>query len=132
MSLKKRILILEDDPDVITYLKTLFEDHGYATDAAADGQEGLEKAKAITPDLITLDLSMPEKSGVRFYREIKEDPALSKVPVVVVTGVTGFGGNPEDVRRFLSTRRQVPPPDAFIPKPIDRDELLKVVHDLLT
>lgn len=124
--------ILEDDPDVVTYLTTLFEDHGYATDSAVDGREGMEKAKASPPDLITLDISMPEKSGVRFYREIKEDPVLAKVPVVVVTGVTGFGGNPEDFRRFLETRTQVPPPDAFIAKPIDQEELLKVVRDLLS
>ncbi len=127
----KKILILEDEPDVVTYLTTLFEDNGYATDSARNGVEGMEKAQASPPDLITLDMSMPEKSGVRFYREIKDDPVLSKVPVVVVTGVTGFGGNPEDFRRFLETRRQVPPPDAFVAKPIDREELLKVVRDLL-
>jgi len=127
----KKILILEDEPDVVTYLTVLFEDHGYATESARNGQEGMEKAKAAPPDLITLDMSMPEKSGVRFYREIKDDPALSKIPVVVVTGVTGFGGNPDDFRRFLETRRQVPPPDAFIAKPIDQDELLKVVRELL-
>lgn len=128
----KKILILEDEPDVVTYLTALFEDHGYATESARNGQEGMEKAKAAPPDLITLDMSMPEKSGVRFYREIKDDPALSKIPVVVVTGVTGFGGNPDDFRRFLETRRQVPPPDAFMAKPIDREELLRVVRALLT
>ncbi len=128
---KKKILILEDDPDVVTYLKTLLEDHGYATDSAVNGWEGMEKAQASRPDLITLDISMPEKSGIRFYRELKDDPGLSKVPVVVVTGVTGFGRSPEDFRRFLETRKQVPPPDAFIAKPIDQDELLKVIRDLL-
>lgn len=128
---KKKILILEDDPDVVTYLTTLFEDHGYAADSAVNGWEGMEKAKASPPDLITLDMSMPGKSGIRFYREIKEDPALSKVPVVVVTGVTGFGGNPDDFRRFLETRTQMPPPDAFIAKPIDLEGLPKVVRDLL-
>jgi len=128
----KKILILEDEPDVVTYLTALFEDHGYATESARNGQEGMEKAKAAPPDLITLDMSMPEKSGVRFYREIKDDPVLSKSPVVVVTGVTGYGGNPDDFRRFLETRRQVPPPDAFMAKPVDREELLRVVRDLLT
>jgi CheY-like chemotaxis protein len=128
----KKILILEDEPDVVTYLTALFEDRGYGTESARNGQEGMEKAKAAPPDLITLDMSMPEKSGVRFYREIKEDPLLSKIPVVVVTGVTGFGGNPEDFRHFLETRRQVPPPDAFIAKPIDQDELLQAVRKLLS
>jgi CheY-like chemotaxis protein len=128
---KKRILILEDEPDVATYLAALFDDHGYETETAADGRVGMEKARANPPDLISLDMAMPEKSGIRFYREIKDDPVLSKVPVVVVTGVTGFGRRFEDFRRFLETRKQIPPPDAFIAKPIDRDELLKVVRDLL-
>ena len=88
---KKEILILEDEPDVVTYLKTLLEDHGYVTDSAANGWEGMERAKAGPPDLITLDISMPEKSGIHFYREIKEDPVLAQVPVVVVTGVTFTG-----------------------------------------
>jgi CheY-like chemotaxis protein len=128
---KKKILILEDEPDVSTYLATLLEDHGYVAETAANGWEGMEKAKASAPDLISLDMAMPEKSGVRFYREIKEDPVLSKIPVVVVTGVTGFGRRPEDFRRFLETRKQIPPPDAFLAKPIDREELLRVIRDLL-
>jgi len=88
----------------------------------------VEKAK---PDLITLDLSMPNKSGVRFYREIKSDPALSSIPVVIVTAVTGPGGDPEDARRFYSTRRQVPAPDAFVAKPIDPEELMSLVARLI-
>ena len=128
---KRKILILEDEADVATYLATLFEDNGYLTDIAASVQEGMEKAKASPPDLISLDIAMPEKSGVGFYREIKDDPTLSKIPVVVVTGVTGYGGDPEGFRRFLSTRKRVPPPDGFIAKPIDRDKLLRVVRDLL-
>lgn len=77
----------------------------------------MEKAKASTPDLIILDISMPENSGIRFYREIKEDPVLSKVPVVVVTGVTGYGRSSEDFRKLLETRKQVPPPTPLSPSP---------------
>ena len=128
---KKKILVLDDEPDVVTYLTTLFEDNGYDTESAENGEVGLEKARAGKPDLITLDISMPEKSGVRFYREIKEDPDLSDIPVVVVTGVTGFGGQSGDFKKFLSTRKQVPEPDAFVAKPIEPDELLKIVANIL-
>jgi len=128
---KKKILILEDEPDAATYLATLLEDHGYATDTAMNAEEGMQKAKTNPPDLITLDINLPTKSGVRFYREIKDDPILSKVPVVVVTAITGYGGKPESFRRFLETRKQVPPPDGFVAKPIDREDLLKVIRDLL-
>ncbi len=74
---------------------------------------------------------MPEKSGVRFYRDLKGDPELAKIPVVIVTAVTGYGGDPESFKKFISTRKQVPPPEGFIAKPIEREELLATIKELL-
>ena len=127
----KTILVIDDEPDERMYLAVLLEDNGYATDTARDGNEGMERVKADPPDLITLDITMPEKSGVKFYREIREDPELSKIPIVVVTGVTGLGGKPEEFHKFLSTRRKTPPPDGFVPKPVDQRLLLDTVEGLL-
>jgi CheY-like chemotaxis protein len=129
---RKKILVLDDEVNVATYLETLLQDNGYDTVSAADGTEGLEKLRTEKPDLVTLDISMPEKSGVRFYRELKEDPELAAVPVVVVSAITGYGGRPEDFQKFMSTRKNLAPPNAFVPKPIDRDELLQVIKDLLS
>jgi len=129
---RKKILILDDEPNVVAYLETLLQDNGYDTVSAGDGREGMEKARIERPDLITLDISMPEESGVRFYRELKQDPDLAGIPVVIVTGVTGYGGKPEDFQKFISSRGKVPPPEGFVPKPIDRDELLKGVTSLLS
>jgi CheY-like chemotaxis protein len=126
MSEKKKIIIIDDDPDIVTYLKILLEDNGYATDSAKDGQEGLEKTRAGKPDLICLDITMPEKSGVKYYREVRDDPELKKIPVVMVTGVM------EEFKHFISTRRQVPPPDGYISKPIDKEKLLETIKKLLT
>jgi CheY-like chemotaxis protein len=129
---RKKILVLDDEANVVTYLETLLQDNGYDTVSAADGSEGLEKLRSEKPDLVTLDISMPEKSGVRFYRELREDPELSSILVVVVSAVTGYGGKPEDFQKFMSTRKHLAPPDGFVPKPIDRDELLRVIKDLLS
>ena len=126
----KRILVVDDEPDVVTYLTTLLEDNGYQTDSAKDGNQAMERVKQNKPDLITLDMSMPEKSGIKFYREIKDDPDLAKIPVVVVTAVTGWGGKPEEFQKFLETRKQVPPPDGFVAKPIEKDELLDAIKKL--
>ncbi len=82
--------------------------------------------------MVTLDISMPETSGVRFYRNLKEDPELAKIPVVIVTAVTGKGGDPEGFKKFISTRRQVPAPEGFIAKPIEPEELLSTIRDLLS
>lgn len=128
----KRILVIDDEPDERLYISTLLEDNGYITDTAKDGNEGLEKVKADPPDLITLDITMPEKSGVRFYREIRKEPQLCKIPIVVVTGVTGLGGNPEEFHKFLSTHKEIPPPDGFIAKPVDREKLMGVIHELIS
>ena len=68
----KKILIVDDDPDISEYLSTFFQDNGYATETAKDGVEAMEMVEAALPDLIALDITMPEKSGVRFYREMKE------------------------------------------------------------
>ena len=123
---QKTILIIDDEPDVLTYLSTLLEDHGYATILAKDGEEALTKLKASLPDLITLDVSMPEKSGVKLYREIKEDPRWKKIPILIVTGVS------EDFRKFISTRRQVPPPEGYLSKPINQEEILELIRKLIS
>jgi CheY-like chemotaxis protein len=130
---KKKILVVDDEPDVVAYLTSLFEDNGYAVDSAADGDEAQQKAKSQKPDLITLDISMPEKSGVRFYREARADADLKDTPIVIVTGVesTHDGGSGQDFERFLGTRKNVPPPDGFIMKPVDADKLLSTIKGLL-
>jgi len=128
---KKRILIIDDEPSVVTYLDMLLSDHGYETMSAENGRTGFEKAKQEKPDLVCLDITMPEESGIRFYRQLKEHPELAGTPVIVVTAVTGFGGDPEPFRHFISTRKHVPPPEGFIAKPIDREAFLEMVARVL-
>ena len=128
---RRTVLVVDDEPHVVAYLEMLLQDQGYATVSAADGREGLEKAKAKRPDLICLDITMPEESGVRMYRNLKEDPRLARVPVLVVTAVTGLGGDPEPFRHFLDTRKSVPPPEGFFSKPIEREQFLAKVDEIL-
>jgi CheY-like chemotaxis protein len=128
---KKKILIVEDEPGLVTYLETLLQDNGYETVSAGDGQTAFEKLKNDRPDLVTLDISIPQKSGVRFYRDLKENPQLANIPVIVVTAVTGYGGDPEEFRKFISTRKHIPPPEGFIAKPVDQQELLNLIKDVL-
>jgi CheY-like chemotaxis protein len=80
---------------------------------------------------VTLDITMPEASGTRFYKEIRTDPELSKIPVVIVTAVTGLGGDKYAYEQFISNRKLVPAPEAFFPKPIDREEFVETINGLL-
>jgi CheY-like chemotaxis protein len=120
------ILVVDDDPDTRTYLTTVFEDNGYATVSAKDGTEAIQRIEEKAPDLVALDISMPEKSGVAVYRAIKENEQLKTIPVVIITGIS------QDFEKFISSRRQVPPPEGYIAKPVDPEQLLKMVKDLLT
>jgi len=131
----KKILIVDDDVDVLLFLSTLLQDHGYHTVQATDGQEGLEKAISEEPDLILLDLMMPHKSGVALLSEFSEDDLLRRIPVIMVTGVTGetgisagsffkYSDTPGDNQDRLR-------PAGFVEKPIDPAELLTLVRKVL-
>jgi CheY-like chemotaxis protein len=128
---KKKILIVEDEPDVLAYLEMLLRDAGYVTVSARDGLEGMKLARREKPDLVTLDIVMPETTGARFYKEIRSDPELAKIPVVIVTAVRGYAGDPYGYEKFISKRHSVPPPDGFFPKPIDKDAFLEAVRKLV-
>ncbi|MBI5477518.1 MAG: response regulator [Deltaproteobacteria bacterium] len=120
------ILVVDDEEDVVTFLTTLLADNGYATITARDGAEALARVRADHPDLVTLDITMPSQSGVRTYRELKADPVLARIPVIIVTGID------KEFEQFISTRHQVPPPEGYISKPIDKDRLLALVQTLLS
>ncbi len=81
-----RILVVEDDPSVRGLLQTLLDVEGYAVVTASDGLDGLGQAAASSPELVLLDLVMPDLGGVRVLERLRDDPVLSKIPVIVVTG----------------------------------------------
>ena len=116
--MKKKILIVDDDPNIVDYLVTLFEDNGYETCSAGNAQDGFEVAKQEVPDLITLDLEMPEEWGPRFYRRLSSDPEIMNTPVIVISGLSG---NKYAIQKAV----------ACISKPFDRDELLRIVKDAI-
>ena len=129
--MKKKILIVDDERDIVSYLEMVLQDQGFDTLTAGDGNEALEVVRREKPDLVTLDISMPKASGTRFYKEMRTDPELSGIPVLIVTAVTGLGGDRYAYERFISNRRLVPAPEGFFPKPIDREAFVATVKRLL-
>ena len=121
----KTVLVVDDDPDAREFLSTVLQDNGFAVITANDGTEAIEVIEQSPPDLITLDITMPEKSGVAVYRRLKEDEQFKAIPVIVVTGIS------DDFKKFISNRRQVPPPEGYINKPVDHEQFLKMATDLL-
>ena len=121
----KKILIVDDENDPREYLKVLFEENGYETAMATDGDEAMPKTKEFMPDLISLDIIMPRETGVKFYRLLCKDPVLSKIPVIICSGVTRYK------ELFARDHATMPKPVAFIEKPFDKDELLKKVKETI-
>jgi CheY-like chemotaxis protein len=139
----KRILIVDDEPDAISYISSVLEDNGYEYLSAENGEEGLELARKEKPDMILLDLIMPEKSGMLMFQELKKDPELGRIPVIVVSGASEALG--VDLRNFMikqplrgrqkvvetSGETQFTEPNAYVEKPVDPSELIKVIKENL-
>jgi len=117
----KTVLVVDDDPDAREFLATVLRDNGFTATTAKDGIEAIAMLEKAAPDLVTLDITMPEKSGVAVYRKLKEDDQFKSIPVIIITGMSG------DFRKFISTRRQVPPPEGYISKPVDHEDFLRIV-----
>jgi len=117
----RRILIIDDDADMLLFLATLLEDEGYQALPCSDGQQGLALARAERPDLALLDLQMPGLTGVGVYRELTRDPVLRRIPVVMVTAVREFD-------LFAEGCRPLRRPSAVVEKPVDRRALLEAIR----
>ncbi|MFC1852804.1 response regulator [candidate division CSSED10-310 bacterium] len=119
----KKVLVIDDEPDFVAYLQTLLEDNEFEVLIAHDGTTGLEIANKEKPDLITLDVTMPGKSGVQVYKDLRTHPETGDIPVFIITGVVDF--------RQLMYQKSVQAPDGFMKKPIDRDVFLMTVNKIL-
>lgn len=113
----KKILIIDDDPVIVKYLQAVFSDNGYATCAASSSMEGLKTVRKEKPDLITLDLEMPEEWGSRFYRKLRKDKELKDIPIIVISGIDGDHAVKDAI--------------AFIKKPFDPERLIGIVRNTI-
>lgn len=127
----KRVLVVDDDPDVRMFTITVLEEHGYTPLEATNGEEGMNVVKQERPDLVILDVLMPRGSGVRLYRQLKTDKTLKNIPVIMQSGIakksflrsqkalTEFGGKP------------VPEPEAYLEKPVEAEELAGMIQKVI-
>lgn len=114
----KKIMVVDDDPNIVDYLVTIFRDNGYETCTASDGTEAMDVVVKEKPDLITLDLEMPQEWGPRFYRKYTQDPKLADIPVIVVSGLSGI---------HMAIRKAV----ATVHKPFDPEQLMGIVKETI-
>jgi len=118
-----KVLVVDDDEEIRTFLTTLFSDEGALVFEAADGVEALEVAMQKRPDLITLDLSMPGKDGIDTFCDLRNQPATEEIPVCIITGHPEF--------RKVLYDRPVTPPEGFIDKPCQPDHVVDTARRIL-
>jgi len=127
----KKVLNVEDDPDIRTFVTTVLEENGYIPIMAKDGEEGTKKIKEEKPDLIILDILMPRESGIKMYHELKRNPSLKDIPVVMLSAVSK--------RTFLRSQvaltefgdETVPEPEAYLEKPVEPEDLAEILKKIL-
>ncbi len=111
----KKVMVVDDDPVIVKYLVNVFQDNGYETCTADDGVKAYETLEQEKPDLITLDLDMPEEWGTRFYRKFTKQKEYKDLPVIVISGLSGRQHAIKNVVAALS-------------KPFDPDKVIALVR----
>jgi CheY-like chemotaxis protein len=128
---KKRVLVVDDELDMRTFITTLLETNGFSPLQAEDGVQGLQIARRDKPSLIILDIMMPRESGITMYRELKNDPALKDIPVIMLSALAR--------KTFLHSQKvldaykgeKIPEPAEYIEKPPEPEELLEAIQNCL-
>jgi len=127
MDKKPKILLVDDDPDFVDATKTILESKPYEVIVAKNGDEGLKKAREESPDLILLDIIMPVENGFTAAEQLKKDPQLSNIPVIMLTSFSSRGQQTGIARsRGFSLEAE-----DYIEKPVSPEELLARVQQYL-
>ena len=126
----KTILVVDDEPNVRLYLRAILEDAGFAVITAADGAEALKIIKQKSPDFISLDLVMPRKSGHKLLYELRKDPTLSQIPVLIVTAHARDEMGQKDLDDLLENRVMFGP-GTYLEKPVSPDSYVRAIQRAL-
>jgi len=127
---EKKILVVDDEPDVRNFLTACIQDAGFMVDSAVDGQDALEKIEAQIPDLMTLDMVMPRKSGIELIRTLRKNDKWSKLPVIVITAHAQNEFAREDIKCFNAFTSGLKP-RRTIEKPVTPEKLVNTICDIL-
>ena len=124
----KKILIIDDEPDVVTYLSAVLEANGYKSYATGDIKTAMEQVKDIHPDLICLDIVMPEETGISFYTRLRRENESKTTPVIIISGIVE--SEKFDFRTYTKDD-SIPPPECYMEKPIDVEKYIQKVKELV-
>ncbi len=124
---ERSALVIDDEPDIIEYHTSLLTDNGWSVRSANNGDDGLALAREETPDVILLDVMMPERGGLSTLIALRKEPSVKDVPVVLVTGIKDQ--LTADFGAFLDRFKHYNP-NGYVEKPFDPDKLLKLLDEV--
>ena len=127
----KRVLVVDDDPDIVAFVVTVLEENGFTSIIAKNGEMGMAKTIEENPDLILLDILMPKQSGIKMYRELRSNESLKKIPVIILSGIAKrtFLRSQEALTAFGN--ETVPEPEAYMEKPVEPEELAEMIKKFI-
>jgi DNA-binding response OmpR family regulator len=128
---KKKILLVDDELDMRIFLSTVLKTEGYEPVVARNAIEGIQKAREAVPDLVIMDVMMPQAGGVILFQEIKQDEQLKHTPIIMLTGVSAKAFSHHLKMLNLRLDDSLPPPDAYMEKPLDPAKLVETIERLL-
>jgi DNA-binding response OmpR family regulator len=117
-----RILIVDDDPDMVELLRCGLTDAGYSAREAGTGKEALQRAKRSLPDLVVLDLLLPDMNGFSVCQQLRQNPATAAIPILMITVLPG------QFPRLVGVEAGA---NAYLNKPFRMEDLVSCVGDLL-
>ncbi|MGC9399032.1 MAG: response regulator transcription factor [Anaerolineae bacterium] len=118
-----RVVCIEDEPEMIDLIKLILNRRDFELVGAVGGREGLETVRRLKPDLVLLDLMMPQVDGWEVYQQMKADPELRNIPIIVVTAKA------QSIDKVLGLH--IARVDAYVTKPFGPEELMASVKSVL-
>ena len=127
----KKILLVDDEPDVVFFLQTALEDNGYEVFTATSALDGLEEIHREKPSLVCLDVLMPEESGISLFQKLRTDPELENIPILIYSGLSLSRDLDKIDFLKLEDGTALREPEGFLEKPVDIDDFLSLVKSVL-
>ncbi len=132
----KLVLVVDDEPEDIDYISAILDDHQMKTMSANDGKEALKKVKEKIPDIILLDLMMPEQTGMGFFNELKKNEQYKNIPVIIISGASKVTGVDMKAliydKEFSERKKKITgidaKPEAYVEKPVDPARLIETIQ----
>ena len=136
----KLALVVDDEPDAVAFMSRILENNGFKTYSANNGNEAFERVKEQKPDIVFLDLMMPEESGMQFIHNIKKSENYKNIPIIIVSGASEETG--VDMKELLFDDAVIEmkkeelgidtKPDGIVEKPVNPEELIATIEKVLS